>query len=359
MSKRHIASKPAPHATRARRGSAGTATRPVVYPAVDGPRPGDVCAATCAASVSRLASGQRTALHHSLLRLQRQYGNRYVGQLLRQAAARHDVSDKTIAPSAGLARTAHIQRVIYPDMTAMWAAVHPGFNMAPINADRTLRALYSDAAAQLPHADFVQVPGQAPQISATPHAAAPYRVEWDTAVALGLDPAYFQGAIIHELAHAASSRQYTRHGADQNELVWANLNLPAAVGAVDPANGLAPNQSDVLRRQMRTIDANWTDLENLAAADHQSNAIPQADYQHIDSRINYALATTFVHNDTVLGDLIYYMQAKQLAGTATYRFARRMLKEANDRRQQGFWANDTTEVRRVDSRAWWFNFLVW
>src|SRR6516162_4201657 len=43
------------------------------------------CAAAHAATVSRSASGQRMAVYRSLLRLQRQYGNRYVGQVLRQA----------------------------------------------------------------------------------------------------------------------------------------------------------------------------------------------------------------------------------------------------------------------------------
>jgi hypothetical protein len=43
------------------------------------------CASAHAARVSRSASGQQTSLHRSLLRLQRQYGNQYVGQVLRQA----------------------------------------------------------------------------------------------------------------------------------------------------------------------------------------------------------------------------------------------------------------------------------
>ena len=45
------------------------------------------CASAHAASVSRSANGQRSSVHRSLLRLQRQYGNRYVGQVLRQAGA--------------------------------------------------------------------------------------------------------------------------------------------------------------------------------------------------------------------------------------------------------------------------------
>lgn len=44
------------------------------------------CASAHAASLSRSASGQRSSVHRSLLKLQRQYGNNYVGQVLRQAS---------------------------------------------------------------------------------------------------------------------------------------------------------------------------------------------------------------------------------------------------------------------------------
>jgi hypothetical protein len=45
------------------------------------------CASAHAATVSRSSSSQRSLVHRSLLRLQRQYGNQYVGQVLRQAGA--------------------------------------------------------------------------------------------------------------------------------------------------------------------------------------------------------------------------------------------------------------------------------
>jgi hypothetical protein len=70
--------------------TAGVASRAAGDGATDGIscRLGDAsCAAAHAATVSRSASGQRAAVHRSLLRLQRQYGNRYVGQVLRQAGA--------------------------------------------------------------------------------------------------------------------------------------------------------------------------------------------------------------------------------------------------------------------------------
>jgi hypothetical protein len=56
---------------------------------------------------------------------------------------------------------------------------------------------------------------------------------------------------------------------------------------------------------------------------------------------------------------MYYLRAKNRANTDTYAFARRMLKEANDRRRVGFWSDPGTEVRRVDSQAWWFQFWKW
>ncbi len=255
--------------------------------------------------------------------------------------------------------TSTVQRVVYPNMGAMWGAVHPGYALANINADPVLTALYNDAAAQLPNCDFVQVNGTAPQVSSTPLAAQPFRIDWDTPAALGLDNDYFASAIIHELAHAASSQQFRRNRVNQQQFIWANLNLPAAVGPVNPDTGMAANQLASYQVQMRTIDENWTDLEAEAQADQVSGVLNILDYGHIHGRIQYALTTGFVHNDTVLGDMLYYLMAKNLTGSRTYAFARRMLKEANDRRSNGFWSQADTEARRVDSRAWWFQFWKW
>lgn len=144
-----------------------------------------------------------------------------------------------------------------------------------------------------------------------------------------------------------------------NNIIWANLNLPAAVGPVNPDTGMAANQLASYQVQMRTIDENWTDLEAEAQADQVSGVLNILDYGHIHGRIQYALTTGFVHNDTVLGDMLYYLMAKNLTGSRTYAFARRMLKEANDRRSNGFWSQADTEARRVDSRAWWFQFWKW
>ena len=90
MSERDIADRQALHLISTQRWAATNVTsRAGGDGATDGIscRLGDAsCAAAHAATVSRSASGQR-AVYRSLIRLQRQYGNRYVGQVLRQAGA--------------------------------------------------------------------------------------------------------------------------------------------------------------------------------------------------------------------------------------------------------------------------------
>lgn len=263
-------------------------------------------------------------------------------------------------PDARISDSSAIQRVVYPNMGAMWGAVHPGYILANIAQDSVLSSLYNDASAQLPNVDFNLVGGHSPQITSTPPPAAqPYRLDYDLNANLGLDNDYYASAIIHELAHAASSQQYRRQGLNQGEMVFANLNFPAPVGGVNPATGMTPNQLISFQNQMQTLDDNWQDLEAKAQQDNANGVLGLVDYNHIYNRIQYALTTAFVHNETVLGDMMYYLKAKNLDGSTTYKFARRMLKEANDRRQNGFWSNADTEVRRVDSRAWWFQFWKW
>lgn len=306
----------------------------------------------------------------AIMAFQRAAGNRAAARLLANQPPRSGDTSAvaTARPRAAQAgqtarspRPHAIQRVVYPNMATMWAAVHPGYALANVQQDRVLSNLYDDAAAQLPLSDIEQVPNQAPQArkTASPPAPTPYRVEWDSAANVGYDNDYFAGAMLHELAHVASAEMYQQSGATQGELVWANMNLPVAVGVVNPANGLAPNQQTALVRQIQTLDDSWTDLQAEAQADFASGELTAPEHAHVHGRIQYALATSFVHNDTVLGDIMYWLLARNQEDTRTYAFARRMLKEANDRRRNGFWSNPGTEVRRVDSRAWWFQFWKW
>jgi hypothetical protein len=110
MSERDIAERQALHLIATRRWAAN-ATNLASRAAGDGAtdaiscRLGDAsCAAAHAATVSRSASGQRTAIHRSLLRLQREYGNRYVGQVLRQAVGEGGSDMEAIERSIDQAR---------------------------------------------------------------------------------------------------------------------------------------------------------------------------------------------------------------------------------------------------------------
>ena len=88
MSERDLADRQALHLISAQRWPSGIAARAAGEGAAGGVacRLGDAsCASAHAATVGRSTSSQRSSLHRSLLRLQRQYGNRYVGQVLRQA----------------------------------------------------------------------------------------------------------------------------------------------------------------------------------------------------------------------------------------------------------------------------------
>ena len=250
----------------------------------------------------------------------------------------------------------HVQRVVYANMNAMWAAVHPGYNLANIQQNAALAELYDDAAAQLPNCDFQQVAGASPAAGVAPAGAPqPFYIRWDTPAA-GTDPDYFAGAIIHELAHAAVSQQYARHGVNQGEDVWANVHLPPAGAAAPGAGGAgapAQHQLDAMERQSATIIANWGDLRLVAAGDP---ALPHAALAHVQGRIDRGETQPLVHNDTVIGDILYYLLAKNLQHSSTYRFAVRMLGEANNRRRN---PAQGVEARRVDRQARWYELWKW
>ena len=92
MSERDIADRQALHLVSTHRWGAANPANLTSRAAGDGAtdgiscRLGDrSCAAAHADSISRWSSGRRSSINRALLRLQAQYGNRYVGQVLRQA----------------------------------------------------------------------------------------------------------------------------------------------------------------------------------------------------------------------------------------------------------------------------------
>lgn len=274
---------------------------------------------------------------------------------------------------SGSTASGPVQRVVFSSMDDMWAAVHPQFNRAHVQKDKALLALYQDAAAQLSRVDFVQVRGQEPQATATPNGKAPYRIDWDTAANVGWDSDFFAGSVIHELAHVASAQMYDRNGGD-GQYIWAEMNLPEPQqgGTLDQASGLMDNQIAAYERQLNILQENLTDLDDLAGSDR---ALSQAEREHVQNRCQYAYAKAIGHNDTVLGDILYYLQAKGKQNSETYKYAHRMLEEANERRREGERIQGTsekgrgTEARRVNKNvpvnttnapaqkgSWWSRF---
>ena len=279
-------------------------------------------------------------------------------------AARRDGRLATLHRAAGNQAVAHllaplsVQRVVYGDMPAMWGGVLvPPYGEPQVRAlvrrDSALSALYDEAAAQLPVVDFVVGHGLSRPEAAVPNPPAQplFEVRYDPGIPADRD--FFAASILHELGHVVAARTYQTHGAAavDPELSFLNMHLPPGE-AVAGSSGLPLNQERSYRRQKAVVERNWLDL--VAEFELERAAFPPAVADHVAGRIAYAGSTAHVHNETVLGDLMYYLVARGLTGSRTFRFARRMLREANARR-----AAPGTDVRVVDRDAWWFQFWKW
>jgi hypothetical protein len=219
--------------------------------------------------------------------------------------------------------------VTFADMDAMWAALHPAFRPALIDADPVLAVLYLDATAALERCEFALVPGTAPVIRARP-AARPYHVAWAPAATLEIEDDAFSGLVLHALARATVAEMYEHPPVAL--LRWAAVSLPPALGE-PKADGLAPNQRDSLNRQVESLEHNWALLELIEFEEHANGAIGAAAHRHVATRLQVAGCLALVTNDAILGELLYYLRAKDLQTTLTYEFAQGMLREANQRRR--------------------------
>ncbi len=304
----------------------------------------------------------------AVLQLQRMIGNQAVQRLLARRAPSQEETGIQVKEQFNTTLFP-IQRAVYQTMAAMWAAVHPGYAIENIRRDSALAKWYDDAAAQLPLVDFVQVPNTGPQITPTgnAHPLPKYRLDHDTAATnAGGDDHAFASKIIHELVHAASAEMYNKPGINMMDMTgWADLNLPPAVGpVVEPNSGMTQNQRDSLNRQLDTIMENYDDLRAEADADLAANRINQAQHTYLTAmvplgRITYAQVNITGHNESVIGEIMYWLRANNRRRTRTYKFARRMLKEANSRRRNDIWSGPETEVRRVDRGKKFFQFWKW
>lgn len=123
--------------------------------------------------------------------------------------------------------------------------------------------------------------------------------------------------------------------------------MPAMWAVVHPGYRLANIRQDSALRDLYDDAAAQlpnTDLVQVPGAAPQISTTPGAAQPY---RCDWDTAANLgLDNDYFVGAIIHEL-------------ARRMLKEANDRRRIGFWSDPGTEVRRVDSQAWWFQVWKW
>jgi hypothetical protein len=250
------------------------------------------------------------------------------------------------------------QCVIYGSEAAMWAAVEPGTSLeeirAVINANAELRAAYEDSLLNLNRMNFVERNGQSPEAAFALNATGNYDINYGRRATLGGDFAqavHFIWGIIHEMGHVNSGLQYATNIAPGELYHVSNMHLPAAVGPTFAGTTIGRNQSDDpvhgWQAQRQTMLANWAILVPLRSGD---TGFGTADMNHLKAREDYGQGVgPETHYDTVLTDILYYLQFTGLTETHYYAQATAMLHEANTRRRAG--AGDVAAVALVAAPA--------
>lgn len=235
-----------------------------------------------------------------------------------------------------------VQMAWYPNAAAMWAGICTGAAVDTliqqiIARDPVLAELYRDAVRQIPFCDFNG--GQNNTQISIIVAPGPlrYHIDHRNFPDNPQDQYFFISSVIHELAHAAANTQY-HHDLPEDELggneVWLNMNLPPA----DGTNRITPAQDSSLIAQERQLRNNIGYLRTVCQNDtYLLNQFPQI-HAHLQHRLDYLDNTgAHIHYDTVLSDMMFYLQFNHLQDTSSYRLMQRMLREANDRRHQRRW----------------------
>ena len=239
-----------------------------------------------------------------------------------------------------------VQRVVYPNDNAMWAAVAPPFQyaniMAVIAANGELNTLYQDVIAHLGIMNFAVQANRQPEAAMTPNGIL-YDIYYDIPANQSdrfTEEAFFVGAIIHEKAHVATSLLYATNvqPGQQNfePLHIANMHLPAP--QVPLLNGTLVGDNQVngpggANAQAINMITNWDTLETIL---HNSPDFSSREQSLLQGRIDYArFMAPDAHYDTVLADVLFYLQHQRMHETLFYSQATVMLQEANVRRAAG------------------------
>ena len=237
------------------------------------------------------------------------------------------------------------QCVFYNSEANMWAAVEPATPLKEIrdiiNGNIELRSAYEDSLVYLNKMNFVQDAGRQPNASHTQNGDGSYDINYGlraTQEGQFTQPTHFIWAIIHEMGHVSSAFQYKTNIAPGELYHLANMHLPAAVGPTFPSSTIGVNQSNAplhgWKAQRKTMEDNWAILETLRTGDH---GFSDDEITHLKQREEYAQGVgPETHYDTVLTDILYFLQATGLTETHYYAQATAMLREANLRRRAGF-----------------------
>jgi hypothetical protein len=239
-----------------------------------------------------------------------------------------------------------IQRVVYPTMDALLTAALGGPAPDLTGFAPELLAFFQDAEDQLPDVDVVANPGlgRVAEITTVTGAAQPYRLEYDPNEP---DQENLVASILHELIHASTHQNYDRGGA-VGLPAWLNLNLPP--GLVGPAVGAEVDA------QEQVLAQNLLDLDHIVARDNTLSGHMRG---FLAERVQYAyVSPPQIHYDTVIADMLAYLELNGYHSGPTYDFLRRLAAEANDRRLvDPYWG--VKRARRVERNARWYQGWKW
>lgn len=225
-----------------------------------------------------------------------------------------------------------VQRKSYDTLSAFFAAEMP--HVKPRKVHEELRLNIDEAKAQLPFVDFLKKDEK--RLEVDPRIVREDRkftIVFDPDIAL--DPDLIYAYMIHELIHIANVRKYDKNNEHISPVGnFINLHLPEkeegeAIERDGQWQGFSETQIGAVGRQLRQLGRNWDRLLLLLESEDD---IPKQYSDHLKERISYASKNKQDETDTVLFDIVYYMEVNKLRHTDTYDLALAMLKEARIRR---------------------------
>ncbi|WP_427925000.1 hypothetical protein [Streptomyces sp. cg40] len=192
-----------------------------------------------------------------------------------------------------------------------------------LHTESHFSALLDECTALLGHIDFIETHDG---LTAAATVGKSSRVTYDpaySAVAAGYtytdDGPWRTASLLHEIMHVSTYEQYVKPTDPKVVRDW----LQATFDYSDKA-GCQPKD------QLNAVEANLTSLHNLALADKELDKDLLA---HVTWRYQYAMASSLVHYDTVLLDLLVYLRLKGYTlKNQFYAYVTKLSEEARERR---------------------------